>query len=256
MAKKKILLAGESWVSTATHIKGFDQFATATYHTGADELLAALKESDFDVTFMPSHVAQRDFPQTMEALSAYDAVVLSDIGANTLLLHPDTWIHSRPTPNRLRLLRDYVGNGGGLLMFGGYYSFQGINGGARFHRTPIEDVLPVDCLSVDDRVEVPEGFAPVVSGSEQHPILKGLGKDWPILLGFNEVTVKPGAEVLATVSTDYGSLPLLVAGAYGKGRTVAWTSDVGPHWLPQTFIAWDGYKTLFEQMLAWATAKD
>jgi uncharacterized membrane protein len=256
MAKKKILLAGESWVSTATHIKGFDQFATATYHTGADELLAALKDSDFDVTFMPSHVAQRDFPQTVEALSAYDAVVLSDIGANTLLLHPDTWIHSRPTPNRLRLLRDYVGNGGGLLMFGGYYSFQGINGGARFHRTPIEDVLPVDCLSVDDRVEVPEGFAPVVSGSEQHPILKGLGKDWPILLGFNEVTVKPGAEVLATVSTDYGSLPLLVAGAYGKGRTVAWTSDVGPHWLPQTFIAWDGYKTLFEQMLAWATAKD
>ena len=26
MSKKKILLAGESWVSTATHIKGFDQF--------------------------------------------------------------------------------------------------------------------------------------------------------------------------------------------------------------------------------------
>jgi uncharacterized membrane protein len=256
MAKKKVLLAGESWVSTATHIKGFDQFATATYHTGADELLAALKDSDFDVTFMPSHEAQRDFPQTIEALSAYDAVVLSDIGANTLLLHPDTWIHSKPTPNRLRLLRDYVGNGGGLLMFGGYYSFQGINGGARYHKTPIEDVLPVGCLSVDDRVEVPEGFTPVVNGPEQHPILRGLGKDWPILLGFNEVTLKPGAEVLATVSTDYGALPLLVAGAYGKGRTVAWTSDVGPHWLPQNFIAWNGYKTLFEQMLAWATAKD
>jgi uncharacterized membrane protein len=256
MPKKKILLAGESWVSTATHIKGFDQFPTVTYHTGADELLAALKDSDFDVTFMPAHEAQRDFPQTAEALSAYDAVVLSDIGANTLLLHPDTWIHSKPTPNRLRLLRDYVGSGGGLLMFGGYYSFQGINGGARYHKTPIEDVLPVDCLSVDDRVEVPEGFAPAINGPDHHPILKSLGKDWPILLGFNEVTVKPGAEVLATVSSDYGSLPLLVAGAYGKGRTVAWTSDVGPHWLPQSFIAWRGYKTLFEQMLAWATAKD
>ena len=43
MSKKKILLAGESWVSTATHIKGFDQFPTVTYHTGADELLKALK---------------------------------------------------------------------------------------------------------------------------------------------------------------------------------------------------------------------
>ncbi|MFC3322199.1 glutamine amidotransferase [Mesorhizobium cantuariense] len=256
MSRKKVLLAGESWVSTATHIKGFDQFPTVTYHTGADELLAALKDSPFDVTFMPAHEAQRNFPQTMETLSAYDAVVLSDLGANTLLLHPDTWIHSKPTPNRLRLLRDYVGNGGGLLMFGGYYSFQGINGGARYHKTPVEDVLPVTCLPVDDRVEVPEGYAPVVVGPQNHPILKGLGKDWPILLGFNEVTVKDGAEVLATVSSDYRSLPLLVTGKYGQGRTVAWTSDVGPHWLPAGFIAWNGYKTLFEQMLGWATARD
>ncbi|PWJ92822.1 putative membrane protein [Mesorhizobium loti] len=256
MSRKKVLLAGESWVSTATHIKGFDQFPTVTYHTGADELLAALKDSPFDVTFMPAHEAQRNFPQTMEALSAYDAVVLSDLGANTLLLHPDTWVHSKPTPNRLRLLRDYVGNGGGLLMFGGYYSFQGINGGARYHKTPVEDVLPVTCLPVDDRVEVPEGYAPVVVGPQSHPILKGLGKDWPILLGFNEVVVKDGAEVLATVSSDYRSLPLLVTGKYGQGRTVAWTSDVGPHWLPTSFIAWNGYKTLFEQMLGWATARD
>ncbi|MFK0690593.1 glutamine amidotransferase [Mesorhizobium sp. IMUNJ 23033] len=256
MSRKKVLLAGESWVSTATHIKGFDQFPTVTYHTGADELLAALKDSPFDVTFMPAHEAQRNFPQTMEALSAYDAVVLSDLGANTLLLHPDTWIHSKPTPNRLRLLRDYVGKGGGLLMFGGYYSFQGINGGARYHKTPVEEVLPVSCLPVDDRVEVPEGYAPVVVGPQNHPILAGLGKDWPILLGFNEVTLKDGAEVLATVSSDYRSLPLLVTGKYGKGRTVAWTSDVGPHWLPPGFIAWSGYKTLFEQMLGWVTARD
>ena len=64
MSKHKVLLAGESWVSTATHIKGFDQFPTVTYHTGADELLKALKDSDFDVKFMPAHEAQRDFPQT------------------------------------------------------------------------------------------------------------------------------------------------------------------------------------------------
>ena len=251
---KKVLLAGESWVSTATHIKGFDQFPTVTYHTGADTLLTALKQSAFDVQFMPAHEAQREFPQTMEALSAYDAVVLSDLGANTLLLHPDTWIHSKPTPNRLRLIRDYVRAGGGLLMFGGYYSFQGINGGARYRRTPVEDVLPVSCLPIDDRVEIPEGFAPVVSGSPEHPILKGLGTDWPILLGLSEVVVKEGADVLATATADYGSLPLLVTGTYGKGRSVAWMSDVGPHWLPPEFSAWSGYKTLLEQMLGWATA--
>ncbi len=67
------------------------------------------------------------------------------------------------------------------------------------------------------------------------------------------MTLKDGAEQIMTVSTEYGSLPLLVTGTYGEGRTLVWTSDVGPHWLPPEFIAWSGYKTLFEQMLAWAT---
>jgi len=103
---------------------------------------------------------------------------------------------------------------------------------------------------------VPESFLPIVTGSSDHPILEGLGTEWPMLLGFNEVVVKEGAEVLATVSSDYGSLPLLVSGTYGKGRTVVWTSDVGPHWLPTEFIAWQGYKKLFEQQILWAIGRD
>jgi uncharacterized membrane protein len=254
MRRKTVLLAGESWVSTATHITGFDQFPTVTYHTGSDELLKAMATSAYDITFMPAHQAQRDFPQTADGLKAYDAVILSDIGSNTLLLHPDTWIHSRRTPNRLKAIRDYVRDGGSLLMFGGYYSFQGINGGARYHRTPIEEILPVTCLAVDDRVEVPEGFEPVVVGPQDHPILKGLGTAWPALLGFNEVVAKDGAEVLARVSSEYGSLPLLVTGSYGRGRTVAWTSDIGPHWLSPEFCAWEGYARLWTGVLDWATA--
>ncbi len=163
----------------------------------------------------------------------------------------------RRTPNRLRLLRDYVSDGGGLLMFGGYYSFQGINGGARYRKTPVEDVLPVNCLAVDDRVEVPEGFAPVVDRlvepSDPEGSRFGLADPARLQRGDAE---RRGAEVLATVSSEYGSLPLLVTGRYGKGRTVAWTSDVGPHWLPPEFIAWKGYKTLFEQMLSWATGEN
>jgi uncharacterized membrane protein len=250
MPRKKILLAGESWVSTATHIKGFDQFSTVTFHLGAEPLVAALADSDIELRYMPGHDAQRDFPQTLEAISGYDAVVLSDIGANTLLLHPDTWIRSQRTPNRLKLIAEYVRAGGGLMMIGGYYSFQGINGGARFHGTPVEDVLPVEILPYDDRVEVPEGFTPVVK-SKKHPAVAGLGADWPYLLGFNEVKAKRGAEVIATASREYGSKPLLVAGKAGKGRTLAWTSDIGPHWLPPEFVAWDGYARLWKQALGW-----
>ncbi len=61
MSRKKVLLAGESWVSTATHIKGFDQFPTVTYHQGADELLDALKDSAYDITFMPPIRRKKDF---------------------------------------------------------------------------------------------------------------------------------------------------------------------------------------------------
>lgn len=253
MAKKKVLLAGESWMSDSTHYKGFDAFRSVTYHTGADELLKAMKSSAYDITYMPSHIAQRDFPQTVEALKEYDAIILSDIGANTLLLHPDTWLLSKTTPNRLKALREYVKEGGALLMFGGYLSFQGINGSGRYHKTAVEEVLPVTCLPYDDRVEVPEGFKAVVTGSASHPILAGVGDDWPPLLGFNEVVLKQGADVLATVSTEYGSMPLLVTGTYGKGRTMVWTSDIGPHWLSPEFVAWDGYVKLWTGALDWTT---
>ena len=59
MADKRynILLAGESWVTTATHIKGFDQFPTVTFHLGAEPLVEALKSSAFDLRYMPSHEA-------------------------------------------------------------------------------------------------------------------------------------------------------------------------------------------------------
>ena len=84
-----------------------------------------------------------------------------------------------------------------------------------------------------------------------HPILAGLDEAWPALLGFNEVRPKSGANVLATVSADYGEKPLLVAGDFGRGRTLAWTSDIGPHWLPPEFAAWTGYARLWRQALEW-----
>ena len=201
MSKKKVLLVGESWVTSATHFKGFDQFGSVTFHLGAEPLVAALKDSAFALTYMPAHEAVDGFPTTPDGLSAFDAVLLSDIGANSLLLHPDVWLHGKTFPNRLKLLRDWTAAGGGLAMMGGYFSFQGIDGKARWRRTPVEDALPVTCLPYDDRLEVPEGFRARVTGPADHPILQGLGTDWPVLLGANEVALKdgPDVEVLATL---------------------------------------------------------
>lgn len=254
MTKKKVLLVGESWVSAATHYKGFDQFASVTFHLGAEPLVAALKDSPFDLHYMPGHEAPEKFPSSQEALGAYDAVLLSDIGANSILLHPDVWLRSKTYPNRLKLLRDWVGQGGSLAMIGGYLSFQGIDGKARWRGTAVEDVLPVNCLPYDDRLEMPEGATAVVNLPE-HPIVKGIAGPWPPVLGVNEVQVKADREVsvIASLPDDQGGHPLLVAGAYGKGRSVAWTSDIGPHWLSPQFCDWDGYARLWVQMLTWMT---
>jgi uncharacterized membrane protein len=252
MTAKSILLAGESWTSTATHIKGWDQFPSVTHHRGADPFMAALAGTDFAFDYMPCHVAAESFPSTPEALDRYDAIILSDIGANTLLLPPDVWIHSRRSPNRLKLVRDYVARGGGLVMVGGYLSFQGINGAARYRGTAIEEALPVSIHPYDDRIEMPEGAHPVATaGAAGHPVLRSVSGELPYVLGVNEVLAKPGADVLLSLPADQGGHPLLATGTFGQGRSAAWTTDIGPHWLPNEFLAWSGFRPLWTDLLAW-----
>jgi len=255
MAKKNVLLVGESWVTAATHTKGFDQFGSVTFHLGAEPLVAALKDSDFELTYMPAHEAASGFPFEREGLARYDAIILSDIGTNTFLLPPEVWLHGKPMPNRLKLIREWTGAGGGLMMIGGYLSFQGIDGRARWRATPVEAALPVSCLPYDDRLETPEGFTPQIVASASHPLLSGLEGPWPLLLGANEVRVKdaPGVEVLARLPPEAGGHPLLVVGTFERGRSLAWTSDIGPHWLPASFVAWPGYKRLWINALSWIT---
>ncbi len=244
-----MLLAGESWIMHTIHQKGFDHFATTAYGEGHQWLAAALSAGGFDVEHLPNHLANERFPTTVEELRRFDVVILSDIGSNTLLLHPDTFTKSISRPNRLVSLRDYVAGGGGLVMVGGYLTFQGIDAKARYAGTPVEAALPVTMLTVDDRVEAPEGCEPTVSAAD-HPIVAGLATTWPRLLGYNRLTAKPNATVVATVAAD----PLLVAWTFGEGRAVAFASDCGPHWAPPAFVEWDGYAPLWQRLVGWAGA--
>jgi uncharacterized membrane protein len=78
----KVLLVGESWVSSSTHVKGFDFFSSSFYATGGDFLISALQTRDIQVTHLPGHLAAKDFPFELRKLQAFDVVILSDIGAN------------------------------------------------------------------------------------------------------------------------------------------------------------------------------
>lgn len=134
-------------------------------------------------------------------------------------------------------------------MCGGYYSYAGIYGGAKYYRTPVEEVLPVKIHTFDDRVEMPEGAQPEVIVS--HPIVEGIPSPWPKLLGLNELVLKPQAQLIAKA----GEYPLLAVMLVGKGRTLTWASDIGPHWCPMPFIQWSGYTRLWLQAIEWLAGK-
>lgn len=241
----KILLAGESWSTTSIHTKGFDSFITSAYGEGAADFIAALERSGHEVEFQPNHVAPERFPTTLEALSAYDVVVLSDIGANTLLLPNSVFGEGRAMPNRLELLAEWVRGGGSLLMVGGYLSFQGIEAKANFRNTALARVLPVEMEIGDDREETAQGAVPALVG--EHAITAGLAPQWPAVLGYHRLVAREGAQVLAQI----GAHPLLVIDAEGAGRVAAFASDMGPHWLPADFLAWEGFTPMWSQLVAW-----
>lgn len=242
----RVLVVGESWVSVSTHYKGFDSFTSTTYHTGIEPLRGVLTADGIEVDHLPAHEVPALFPGTPEALGAYDVIVLSDIGANSILLHPDTWLASAKTANRLDLLAEWVERGGGLAMAGGYLSFSGFEAKAAYAGTAVERVLPARIARHDDRVETPQGV-PGLLADGTHPIVAGLPEQWPHLLGYNRFALADDATLLATVGGD----PLLAVREAGQGRTLAWASDIAPHWCPDEFTGWDGYRTLFTRAVRW-----
>jgi uncharacterized membrane protein len=244
----RILLAGEQVTAAGFELKGFDYFGTHAYKEDGQTLVQALTECGHAVEWLRTCHVPTQFPENLAGLQEYDTLILSDVGSNSLLFHPEMLARSVRHPNRLALVRDYVREGGSLLMVGGWMSFAGVDGRARYHRTPIEEALPVTCEPYDDRHEAPEGVTPeVVDGT--HPALAGLPAAWPYFLGYNRVTAKPGAAVLLSFGAD----PLLAGWDFGQGRAAAFTSDCAPHWGPPVFLEWSGYPRLWDNLVRWLT---
>ncbi|GAA3987141.1 glutamine amidotransferase [Actinomadura viridis] len=243
----RVLIAGESWVTQSTHIKGVDHFTTSSYVVGVEPLRKALESRGHEVVHLPAHLVPAEFPAD---LSGYDVVVLSDIGANSLQLAPEVFERARAGADRLAALRAWVSAGGGLLMIGGYLSFTGFEGKAAFRNTVLHEVLPVELLAEDDRVELPAGAAAAVT-DPSHPALGGVSGAWPDLLGYNRVRPRAATKVLATLNED----PLVAVAEYGRGRSAVFTSDCSPHWAPTEFCEdWDGYARVFGGLVEWLAA--
>ncbi|WP_017471526.1 glutamine amidotransferase [Amphibacillus jilinensis] len=239
----KVLFIGESWVIHMIHQKGFDSFTSTKYEEGATFLLDSLKGEGVDLDYMPAHQVQVRFPKTLEELQNYQVIIISDIGSNTFLLPNETFYNMKTRSNPLTLIRDYVKQGGGLLMIGGYLSFTGIEAKANYKNSPLAEVLPVTLMDHDDRVEEPAGLYPK-STSVTHAITAGI-EDWPMFLGYNKFVAKSDAQTLVTIEDD----PFLVIGKYQKGKVACFASDCAPHWGSEAFMDWAYYTPLWMRIL-------
>ncbi len=246
MKQLSVLLVGESCFTTVTEYKGVDHFSETNYHEPAAILRGVLEGCGHRVTHIPCHRIAMDYPRTPEALSKFDAVIFSDVGSNSFLLLPDMVKTGSRVVNLLKLTRDYAAQGGGFCMIGGYMTYQGMDARGKWKESAIEEILPVALQYGDDRVEVPEG-ADLCCDPGSHPILEGLPAQWPYILGYNRVHAKEGAEVLVKFEND----PIIAAGRYGAGRTLAYTTDCAPHWAPAAMHKWEHYATLWDNIVRW-----
>jgi len=194
----------------------------ATLETGACYLGGVMAKLGIRFDYVPM---EERFPEALLE-AGHRLVVLSDYPSGNF------------PPRGLERLAQKVAEGTSLLMVGGWESFHGLVG--NYQSSALAPVLPVDCLEADDRVNWCQGLVPVVV--IRHPILGEL--PWgepPIVCGCNRVRAKSSATVVLALrplqirdgraALGEESLPLLVTGTHGKGRTAAVTTDFAPHWV-------------------------
>lgn len=244
-----VLFVGETYTNMQTHIKGFEVAFLGEYVDASTWFKNALKKyPDVALVHMPNQVAFDRFPKALDELKKFDVLILSDIGRDSLLLYPER--HKVPMgPNRLKIIKEFVETGGGLVMSGGYFSFQGFRGMSNYHETPIEDVLPVFINDRDDRIETPEGVVPEIVEPE-HLITRGIPERWPMFLGYNKLKIKEDAVLIAKCAKD----PFIAVHSHENGRTMAFASDLAPHW-GTAFVTWEYYPTFWYQSIKWLAKK-
>lgn len=247
---KKILYCGNSDYIVTHYVMGTHAQTMGRTADTSKHLKRALEtDPSNEVTHIHGGSVMEDFPSSYEELNQYDLLLLSDIAADALLMYFPT-INDAPLPygpNRLQLIKDCVENGMGFIMNGAYCSYSGYMGMGHYHRTPVEDILPVIIAPYDDHVEVPQGFH-LLPHVTDHPITAGIPWDEEafLLIGYNRVEAKPGYPVLA----EYDGDPMMVVGEYGKGRTLSYMPGATPHW-GGDFYQWEYYPKFWTQVVDW-----
>ncbi len=173
-----------------------------------------------------------DLPEASE-LNRFSVIVIANLDAPSL------------NNERLKAYREFVANGGGLVVLGGYWAF---SRGA-YAGTTLEEMLPVT-------------FAPehrIPASAEGLPLRASPQATWkfaadfaakPVAFYVQTLAPKPGA----TVQLLAGDKPALISGTFGKGRVVACAltanGDEATGSMP--FWDWPAWPKVLGQALDWA----
>lgn len=221
-------------------------------------LKSALESSgEHEVVSVPSWDFYKLGPGAYEKiLDEFDLLIYSDVEARLFQLAPAFFDRSKFSsgkplvfPDRIRLTIEAVHAGGiGVMFLGGWLSFNGEVGKGGWGRTRIKEILPVECLDIEDLFESTEGYTAKPS-IKDHPILKSVDlATLPPILGYNIVRPRAGCQVVA--QWEPTGDPMVAVGQFGKGRVLAYTSDPAPHW-GCNFVDWSGYQKFWLNACRW-----
>lgn len=191
------------------------------------------------------------YPNTREALFAYDVIVLANVEPDLL------------TNGQLEMTRHFVGErGGGLLVLGARgFQRQGLRD------TALEDVLPLDVTDRSGGV-VQAAASPgrnrvvLTPAGVDHPVMQ-LGGDpeandkrWaavPALAAISPLGgAKPGASVLAVTGGPGGAPRALVAvQRFGEGRSMLFTGEASWRWRMMLPTSDQSYERFWRQAARW-----
>jgi Putative glutamine amidotransferase len=161
------------------------------------------------------------------------------LGEYALIVLTDYPLRNLSADNQAAIADAVERGGHGLLMIGGWASFGGPHGS--YHGSRIAELLPVEIGAEDDRVNSPLGTV-LVARRERHPAIASIqGQEPCVVVGYNGVRARPGADVLVEghrLRVDQALRPSLVKSPTpvlsvwqrGAGRVGALAPDVMPHW--------------------------
>ncbi|MHB9024335.1 MAG: glutamine amidotransferase [Armatimonadota bacterium] len=178
------------------------------------------------------------FPGTIDELYRYDAVLMLDIDTRAL------------SSQQLQLLKQYVEDGGGLAIFGGFYSY----GASNIGQTALGELLPLrgaDGKPFDLRQRKATETLQVRSSTA---FLRGVRWEKSLVSPwYHALAPAPRAQVLIS----QGQSPWLAIRAAGRGHVLCCAGTVMGEATPGTtsFYQWKSWPALLGCMLRWLAGK-